>query len=48
MQFGDMNAPDTLNQVTNMMLQPCSSAGMRLSREGGVEGEEWEKLEREG
>jgi hypothetical protein len=25
-----------------------SSAGMRLSQEGGVEGEEWEKLEREG
>jgi hypothetical protein len=23
MQFGDTNAPDTLNQVTNMMLQPC-------------------------
>jgi hypothetical protein len=23
MQFGDTNALDTLNQVTNMMLQPC-------------------------
>jgi hypothetical protein len=23
MQFGDTNTPDTLNQVTNMMLQPC-------------------------
>lgn len=24
MQFGDANAPDTLNQTTNMMFQPCA------------------------